>query len=79
MTEDALTLKIKWQGKVYDVVTHSEETVEGIKRKLEASTTVQPRRQKLLGLKTKEGKLAGDDCLVGELLIKPNMTIMMLG
>lgn len=76
---DAVTLRIKWQGRVFDLVTHSQETVVGIKRKLEASTTVQPRRQKILGLKASDGKPAGDDCAVGDLLLKPGATYMLLG
>lgn len=42
-------------------------------------TRVDPKRQKLLGLKTKAGKPATDDTLVQDLALKPNQKIMMLG
>jgi len=40
---------------------------------------VSAKRQKLLGLKTKDGKLAGDDARVGDLAIKTSTKIMMMG
>ena len=42
-------------------------------------TGVQPKRQKLLGLKTKQGKLASDDILVSDLFLKAGQKIMMVG
>ncbi|KAL4857255.1 Ubiquitin-like domain-containing CTD phosphatase 1 [Chlorella vulgaris] len=70
-------LNVKW-GK-QDVVIHveAEETVQGIKRKLEAATSVSEKRMKLLGLKTRSGKPAGDTDTVADL--KPGGRIMMMG
>ena len=54
-----------------------EETVQGIKRKLEAATSVRVARQKLLGLKAQGGKPAQDDTLVAELVL--GSKVMMMG
>lgn len=77
--EDVVTVTVKWNGKEYEVGVHPDECVEGLKRKLEARTAVQPKRQKLLGLKTIAGKLPGSDTLVRDLAIKPNAKIVMMG
>lgn len=53
--------------------------LQGIKRKLEAATTVSEKRMKLLGLKGKGGKPAGDADMVADLLLKPGSKVMMMG
>jgi hypothetical protein len=53
--------------------------LQGIKRKLEAATSVSEKRMKLLGLKAKGGKPAGDADVVSDLLLKPGGKIMMMG
>lgn len=40
---------------------------------------VDTKRQKLLGLKTKDGKAAGDEAVIADLAIKPNTKVMMMG
>jgi ubiquitin-like domain-containing CTD phosphatase 1 len=40
---------------------------------------VLPKRQKLIGLKDKSGKLASDNAELKNLKLKPGMTVMMLG
>lgn len=79
MEGEGLSIKFKWSGKIIDIVTHPDEAVEGLKRKLEAATTVLPQRQKLLGLKTQQGKPPSDGTAVRELALKPGMVVMMLG
>ena len=70
---------IKWQGKEYAIPISTDDTVLSLKRKIEAETAVQPKRQKLLGLKPKAGGLAGDDVSIGDIILKPNQKIMMMG
>ena len=70
---------IKWQGKEYAIPVSTDDTVLSLKRKIEAETAVQPKRQKLLGLKAKAGGLAGDDVSIGDIILKPNQKIMMMG
>jgi hypothetical protein len=36
---------------------------------------VDPKRQKLLGLKTKDGKMATDEAAIADLAIKPNTKV----
>lgn len=53
-----MDLSVKWQGKEFKVQLQAADTVETLKHRLEQDTKVQVKRQKLLGLKTKDGKLA---------------------
>lgn len=42
---------------------------------LHACAQVDPKRQKLLGLKTKDGKMATDEAAIADLAIKPNTKV----
>ncbi len=75
----AQELQFKWNGKEISVPVEPEETVAQVKHKLEQQTHVASKRQKILGLKTKDGKVAQDTALVGDLVIKPGTKIMMMG
>ncbi|GIL65800.1 hypothetical protein Vafri_19425 [Volvox africanus] len=70
---------VKWSGKEIIVKLEPMETVLQLKHKLESETNVLAKRQKILGLKTKDGKAATDESPVGELQIKPNVKFMMMG
>lgn len=52
---------------------------QGLKRKLEAATSVSAQRMKLLGLKAKGGKPAGDEATVADLALKAGQKILMMG
>lgn len=56
-----------------------DDTVASVKHKLEQQTQVSAKRQKLLGLKTRDGKLAPDDALVSDLALKAATKVMMMG
>ncbi|KAI8474471.1 MAG: MGC81798 protein-like protein [Monoraphidium minutum] len=79
MAEAPASLCVKWQGQEYAVHLTDEDTVGTVKHKLEQQTQVSAKRQKLLGLKTKDGKLAGDESKVADLAIKASTKIMMMG
>ncbi|PNW84301.1 hypothetical protein CHLRE_04g228900v5 [Chlamydomonas reinhardtii] len=70
---------IKWSGKEFVISLEPTDTVATLKHRLEGETNVLAKRQKILGLKTKDGKAAGDEAPVGELAIKPNVKLMMMG
>eukprot|EP00879_Flechtneria_rotunda_P025810 GHRR01027457.1.p1 GENE.GHRR01027457.1~~GHRR01027457.1.p1 ORF type:complete len:318 (+),score=104.28 GHRR01027457.1:538-1491(+) len=70
---------VKWSGQDYPLQLSEGDTVAGLKRALQEKTQVDPKRQKLLGLKTKDGKAACDDATIADLLIKPNAKVMMMG
>lgn len=74
-----IKVSVRWSGKEYTLELGSEDTVEGLKRALEAETAVQPKRQKLLGLKTWAGKPAADDTRLVELALKAGAKVMMMG
>ena len=75
----SVELVIKWKGEelIFDVET--SETVGSLKRKIQEKTFVHPKRQKLLGVKAKGQKLAGDDVLISQLQLKPGQRILLMG
>lgn len=73
------SIVVKWSGKEYPVELPEDDTVAGLKRMLQEQTRVDPKRQKLLGLKTKDGKAATDEAVLSDLVIKPNTKVMMMG
>lgn len=75
----AANLAIKWNGKQYDIDTTEVDTVGTLKRVIEAQTAVQPKRQKLLGLKVKGGKVVTDDTAFAELMLKPGQKVTVMG
>jgi ubiquitin-like domain-containing CTD phosphatase 1 len=76
-----LSVVIKWSGSEY-VFDHNclepQLTVFDLKSLIFQRTAVLPARQKLIGLKCK-GKPAEDSALLGELGLRPNAKIMMIG
>ncbi len=73
------SIVVKWSGKEYPVELAESETVAGLKRVLAEQTSVDPKRQKWLGLKTKDGKAAADEAVIADLVIKPTTKVMMMG
>lgn len=73
-------LVFKWSGDEFPIMVSRDETVGDVKRRLGEITRVLPKRQKIMGLLLAAGKkAAADDTPVSQLLIKPNMKLMMLG
>lgn len=72
-------LFFKWSGQEFTLAVGEAETVCSLKRKIQEQTSVQPKRQKLLGLKDKSGKLPTDDQLLADLQLKPGQKIMLMG
>ena len=73
------SVTIKWQGKEFEIALSPNDTILSLKRKIEAETLVQPKRQKLLGLKARAGGLPGDNVAMGDIALKANQKIMMMG
>ncbi|PRW57513.1 Ubiquitin-like domain-containing CTD phosphatase [Chlorella sorokiniana] len=76
---DTVELAVKWQKQDITIHVEPSESVQGIKRKLEAATSVSEKRMKLLGLKVRSGKPAADADVVADLMLKPGSKIMMMG
>ena len=72
-------LTIKWSSKEIPIQYAEGDTVAILKRKIQEETRVQPKRQKIMGLKAKGGKMAADDTPLTDLVIKPGAKLMMLG
>lgn len=69
---------LKWNGKEYELESSEGDTVSDLKKLIENLTEVKCERQKLLNLKHK-GKTPEDDCTLGQLKLKPNFKLMMMG
>ncbi|CAL5223258.1 g5742 [Coccomyxa viridis] len=74
-----MELTIRWSSKEIPIKYADDDTVATLKRKIQEETRVQPKRQKIMGLKAKGGKMAGDDTPLRDLVIKPGAKLMMLG
>ena len=70
---------IKWNNQQYDIDTSEIKTVGTLKRAIETETAVQPKRQKLLGLKVKGGKPVTDETGLCDLLLKAGQKITVMG
>lgn len=75
----ATSISIKWNGQQYNIDTAGLETVGTLKRAIETHTTVQPKRQKVLGLKVKGGKTITDDTALADLVLKPGQKLTVMG
>ena len=72
-------ITIKWSSKEISIQYGDGDTVATLKHKIQEETRVQPKRQKIMGLKARGGKMAADDTPLTELVIKPGAKLMMLG
>lgn len=80
MSEVYCDLTFKWNGQDYKVTNLLlTNTVLELKEELYKQTNVLGERQKLLGLKTKNGQAVTNSTLLDDLNVKPNTKIMMMG
>nr|GLL28699.1 ubiquitin-like domain-containing CTD phosphatase [Ipomoea trifida] len=78
LTEEELTLTVKWTGKEYTVRVCGSDTVGELKRRICEVTNVLPKRQKLLYPKV-GSKLADDCLLLSQIPIKSSLKMTMIG
>nr|GMD10109.1 ubiquitin-like domain-containing CTD phosphatase [Ipomoea batatas]GMD12966.1 ubiquitin-like domain-containing CTD phosphatase [Ipomoea batatas] len=78
LTEEELTLTVKWTGKEYTVRVCGSDTVGELKRRICEVTNVLPKRQKLLYPKV-GSKLADDCLLLSQIPIKASLKMTMIG
>ena len=69
-----IAIKVKHQGKVYDVEVNTGSTGEELKMQLYSLTNVEPENQKVLAK-----KLVKDDTPLSSLGLKPGMVITLMG
>jgi ubiquitin-like domain-containing CTD phosphatase 1 len=75
-----MDLKVSWQGATYEVNVDPLDDVASLKRHLAFETGVEPKRQKIMGLKPPKGKPVPSDAdVLGELGLKPGAKLMMMG
>ncbi|KAL5562861.1 hypothetical protein UlMin_032608 [Ulmus minor] len=79
LTEEELTLTVKWSGKEYTVRLCGDDTVSELKRRICQLTSVLPKRQKLLYPKIVASKLADDAVLLSQLPLKSSIKMTMIG
>lgn len=78
LTEEELTLTVKWSGKEYTVRVCGDDTVGELKRRICEATKVLPKRQKLLYPKV-GSKLADDSLLLSQIPLKSSLKMTMIG
>ncbi|XP_054803059.1 ubiquitin-like domain-containing CTD phosphatase [Prosopis cineraria] len=78
VSEEELTLTVKWSGKEYTVRVCGDDTVGELKRRICELTNVFPNRQKLLYPKV-GSKLADDSLLLSQLPLKSSLKMTMIG
>ncbi|KAL2537034.1 Ubiquitin-like domain-containing CTD phosphatase [Forsythia ovata] len=78
VTEEELTLTVKWSGKEYTVRVCGDDTVGELKRRICEVTDVLPKRQKLLYPKA-GSKLADESLLLLQIPLKASLKMTMIG
>jgi ubiquitin-like domain-containing CTD phosphatase 1 len=78
LTEEELTLTVKWNGKEYTVSVCGDDSVAELKRRICEVTNVLPKRQKLLYPKI-GSKLADDSVVLSQLPLKSSLKMTMIG
>ncbi|KAJ9524545.1 hypothetical protein QJQ45_024127 [Haematococcus lacustris] len=76
---DTVKLNVKWSGQEFALEFADSDTLADVRQKLEECSGVAPKRQKLLGLKTKANKPAEDGDTLSSLALKPGLKVMMIG
>ncbi|KAK8626840.1 hypothetical protein V6N13_134470 [Hibiscus sabdariffa] len=78
VTEEELTLTVKWSGKEYTVRVCGDDSVAELKRRICEVTNVLPKRQKLLYPKI-GNKLSDDSLLLSQIPLKSSLKMTMIG
>ncbi|XP_047338006.1 ubiquitin-like domain-containing CTD phosphatase [Impatiens glandulifera] len=78
LTEEELTLTVKWSGKEYTVRVCGDDSIGELKRRICEVTNVLPKRQKLLYPKI-GSKLADESVLICHLPLKSSLKMTMIG
>ncbi|KAL2477563.1 Ubiquitin-like domain-containing CTD phosphatase [Forsythia ovata] len=78
VTEEELTLTVKWSGKEYIVKVCGDDTVGELKRRICKATNVLPKRQKLLYPKV-GSKISDDSILLSQFPLKASLKMTMIG
>lgn len=79
LSEEELTLTVKWSGKEYIVRVCGDDSVAELKRRICQLTNVMPKRQKLLYPKIVGSKLSDDSVLLAQLPLKSSLKMTMIG
>ncbi|XP_051136993.1 ubiquitin-like domain-containing CTD phosphatase [Andrographis paniculata] len=78
LTEEELTLTVKWSGKEYIVRVCGDDSVGELKRRICEATKVLPKRQKLLYPKV-GSRLSDDSLLLSQIPLKSSLKMTMIG
>ncbi|XP_065870569.1 ubiquitin-like domain-containing CTD phosphatase [Euphorbia lathyris] len=78
VTEEELTLIVKWNGKEYTVRVCGDDSIGELKRRICELTNVLPKRQKLLYPKI-GNKLADESVLLSQIPLKSSLKMTMIG
>ncbi|PIA47263.1 hypothetical protein AQUCO_01400146v1 [Aquilegia coerulea] len=78
VSEEEITLTVKWSGKEYTVRVCGDDSVGELKRRICEVTNVLPKRQKLLYPKV-GSKLSDDSFLLSQIPLKSSLKMTMVG
>ncbi|GFQ07623.1 ubiquitin-like domain-containing ctd phosphatase [Phtheirospermum japonicum] len=79
LTEEELTLTVKWNGKEHRVRVCGQDTVGELKLRICEAINVLPKRQKLLYPKIIASKLVDDSVLLSQIPLKSSLKMTMIG
>ncbi|XP_027201980.1 ubiquitin-like domain-containing C-terminal domain phosphatase 1 [Dermatophagoides pteronyssinus] len=80
LTNDQRKIVVKWSGNEYIIDNLNDvATILNLKECIYGKTGVKPERQKLIGLKTNNGRTVDDDTKIEHLVMKPGFKVMMIG
>ncbi|KAI0567230.1 Ubiquitin [Gracilaria domingensis] len=77
--DQEIVLRVKWRSSTYIVELSPQETVTDLKARLFELTDVLPKRQKVIGLPSSSGRPPQDMQPLGQLSLKAEQKIMMIG
>jgi uncharacterized ubiquitin-like protein YukD len=75
----AIEFNIKWNKRELSLSLEGEQTVGELKERIRDETAVDPKRQKLLGLKKKDKQVVSDDVKLCDLAVKPGQKLILMG
>ncbi|CAG9460943.1 unnamed protein product [Pedinophyceae sp. YPF-701] len=77
--EEVTGITVRWSGKEFKFNVPGSDTVGDLKRRIADETHVDPKRQKLIGLKLKTPGAPSDQHRIEELALKATTKLMMMG
>ncbi|KAJ6242974.1 ubiquitin-like domain-containing ctd phosphatase 1 [Anaeramoeba flamelloides] len=79
MSKETIEFTVKWKGKTFPISFLSTATVEDLREHLYTETKINPKHQKLLGLKSNKNKKITNNLALKDLKIPKSRKVMLMG